>query len=700
MKSSIKESLNMKGAEMRSKEVKRIDMKKLTAAALSAVLVSSMVFMASGCVPTEVINAINNQGNKNIVKSTDIKAQDDFYGYVNSEYLLSVDVENGYLEFGDFGELQTEAIDLLSQEVIRIGTSNEEYEYGSKEYIIQKAFQEMEAQYDEDYYMEGLNAMLPDVLGNLNKIRNASTPEELLTLCVENQCGLRPWLTVSENPLNASEYAFVSNAHTAVLGVDIEEVKGYINAIGHGKDSYVALAKQIGTSESDAEDEYLALEYIAVEICWATEEDEMTASRYRSADASFVDDKALNEIFTNVNYKDIEKAYGITNNPYGGWIVYSPNQLKAINDAYVMDNLDALKNWAIYEYVQSNSDVLSLEFDKLVPAQMGAKDDEKIAMQMIYNQYLFDELSMLYTELVYDEETDTLLRELIDDIREGYRQKINSSSILTDEAKELLIKKLDNIVVLTAKDVDTSVIDTDKADCFTGKAWETDEKLYEYAVAQQLSNIGKTVPKDKLVMPMNEVNACYTSNNVIVITLAIQQGNFFSVDSSYEHNLGKIGTVIAHEIGHAFDSEGMKYDYNGTYNPEWLPKEDTDALEIKNQAAIEYFETAFRVENIYSVDGSKTLTENFADLGGVEVCVSLLSTDEEYKEFFESYATNYCELVSPTDISSMIENDTHSPGIIRTNAVLATIDEFIEVYDIKEGDGMYIMPEDRISRWN
>ncbi len=168
----------MEGVGLRGKGVKRMDMKKFTAA-LSAVLVSSMAFMASGCVPTEVISAINNQGNKNIVKSTDIKAQDDFYGYVNSEYLLSVDVENGYLEYGDFGELQAEANELLIQELIRIGTSNEEYEYGSKEYIIQKAFQEMSAQYDEDYYMEGLNAMLPDVLEKLNKIRNASTPEEI-----------------------------------------------------------------------------------------------------------------------------------------------------------------------------------------------------------------------------------------------------------------------------------------------------------------------------------------------------------------------------------------------------------------------------------------------------------------------------------------------------------------------------------------
>ena len=43
--------------------------------------------------------------------------------------------------------------------------------------------------------------------------------------------------------------------------------------------------------------------------------------------------------------------------------------------------------------------------------------------------------------------------------------------------------------------------------------------------------------------------------------------------------------------------------------------------------------------------------------------------------------------------------DEHSPELIRTNAILSTLDCFYDVYDVKEGDGMYIAPENRVSRW-
>ena len=50
-------------------------------------------------------------------------------------------------------------------------------------------------------------------------------------------------------------------------------------------------------------------------------------------------------------------------------------------------------------------------------------------------------------------------------------------------------------------------------------------------------------------------------------------------------------------------------------------------------------------------------------------------------------------------IVSQVANDPHSPSYIRVNAILSTIDSFYETYDVKEGDGMYIAPEKRISRW-
>ena len=41
--------------------------------------------------------------------------------------------------------------------------------------------------------------------------------------------------------------------------------------------------------------------------------------------------------------------------------------------------------------------------------------------------------------------------------------------------------------------------------------------------------------------------------------------------------------------------------------------------------------------------------------------------------------------------------DTHSPDKVRVNAVLSSIDEFYNTFDIQESDGMY--KEKRIKVW-
>ena len=43
--------------------------------------------------------------------------------------------------------------------------------------------------------------------------------------------------------------------------------------------------------------------------------------------------------------------------------------------------------------------------------------------------------------------------------------------------------------------------------------------------------------------------------------------------------------------------------------------------------------------------------------------------------------------------------DFHPMSYLRVNIVLQHFDEFLNLYDIHEGDGMYLAPEDRVSIW-
>ena len=69
------------------------------------------------------------------------------------------------------------------------------------------------------------------------------------------------------------------------------------------------------------------------------------------------------------------------------------------------------------------------------------------------------------------------------------------------------------------------------------------------------------------------------------------------------------------------------------------------------------------------------------------------------KKFFEAYAKLWNQTITKEAIEQQILTDEHSPHKIRVNAVLSSMDKFYEVYDIKEGDKMYVPKEERVGLW-
>ena len=217
---------------------------------------------------------------------------------------------------------------------------------------------------------------------------------------------------------------------------------------------------------------------------------------------------------------------------------------------------------------------------------------------------------------------------------------------------------------------------------------------------ESLSGFTQPVDRSAPGMAMQTLNACYDpSSNSITITVAIMNAPQFDLDQDYYANLGGLGMVIAHEMGHAFDSNCINYDQNGAYNPSWVSDADRQTLIDRNQQAVSYFEDNFTMFGVYHVDGEQTLGENYADLGGMECISRIPETNEERMIMYESFAAIWCEKILDTAFINQIATDVHSPAYIRVNAILSTVDLFYETYGVTEGDGMYIPPENRISRW-
>ncbi|MBR6476930.1 MAG: M13 family peptidase, partial [Lachnospiraceae bacterium] len=108
---------------------------------------------------------------------------------------------------------------------------------------------------------------------------------------------------------------------------------------------------------------------------------------------------------------------------------------------------------------------------------------------------------------------------------------------------------------------------------------------------------------------------------------------------------------------------------------------------------------SFAIMDVYHVDGELTLGENFADKGGMECLMNVVKGSKERKELFENYARIWCLWKEDAAGIDQLLMDEHSPEYVRVNAVLASTEGFYELYGVKEGDGMYVAPERRVSRW-
>ena len=81
----------------------------------------------------------------------------------------------------------------------------------------------------------------------------------------------------------------------------------------------------------------------------------------------------------------------------------------------------------------------------------------------------------------------------------------------------------------------------------------------------------------------------------------------YDVNASYEQNLGGIGYVIAHEITHAFDNNGAKFDENGNA-ADWWTEEDYAAFQQLCGEMIEFYDGEEGVPGI-TMNGTLTLSD-------------------------------------------------------------------------------------------
>lgn len=228
---------------------------------------------------------------------------------------------------------------------------------------------------------------------------------------------------------------------------------------------------------------------------------------------------------------------------------------------------------------------------------------------------------------------------------------------------------------------------------------ENAQNLAKISIAHSWSKWNKPVDRSEWHMPAHMVNAYYDpQQNQIVFPAAILQAPFYSLEQSASANYGGIGAVIAHEISHAFDTNGASFDEHGSLN-NWWTEEDYAAFKERTDKVVAQFDGIPFAGS--KVNGQLTVSENVADLGGLSAALEAAKKEDDFsaEDYFTNFAAIWRMKAREEYLQLLVNVDVHAPGKLRTNVQLPNFDDFHATFDVKEGDGMWRAEADRVIIW-
>ena len=393
-------------------------------------------------------------------------------------------------------------------------------------------------------------------------------------------------------------------------------------------------------------------------------------------------------------------------------IIVQTAVLAKLTEYLTEDNLLLLKNYMKTVIYQELADKVGLEsynaylqYQAQIRGLPEVESVDKVMREQLRNRLTY-ELGRMYATKYVSEKIITNVTKMVDDIRAVYRQRINNLSWMGAKTKAAAIDKLDKMQVVVGYDKNATWPQDLYVLYYTNK---NEGGIYinnlladaEATMNYMFENKAQPVNKNIISEAPQTVNAFYSQqHNKIIILAGILQSPFYSIDATIEENMGGIGTIIAHEITHAFDSNGALFDANGNFNfgNSWWTTEDMNEYKKLQQKTIEYY-NGFQINNQY-VNGTLTLSENIADLGAVACITDYAVTNNlNLQSLYTAYAKIWAIKARPEYLANQLLIDIHSPGKIRANAVLSAIDDFYTAFDIKETDGMYKPKGERPSIW-
>lgn len=612
---------------------------------------------------------------------------DNYYEYINKETIK--DKEDGWSYIDDINKEISNDANNIVKEIINNPTTNEEKnikefynEYLNIEFRNKNGLKDLELYIDKINKTTNINNFITEAI----KLEKELSIELLMSKSIMKDFKTgKNILYITPIPM---DYGYSSDYYSnETLTTVKNNFKLYNNKLlreyGYTAGEALDITKQI-------DDFYTNLANNSLK-----QDDLLNTEKYYN----IIDKSALSKIYTNLDINKYFNELGLSK--IDKLSLVDEKSYQELNKYLTNSNLSLWKNIATIKILQTYAEYTTENYEtiftKLNKNLLGKEYTREETAYDLIKQIYPNEISKNYNNKYLSDDTKNYISNLTNEIIKEYEDMINTSW-MDNETKSKAVTKLNNIKI----NIGTSYIKD------FSSTYDFDSNL---SLVKNIINLNKVVRAASYEMldtttttnalPDYTFNAYYdvTSNSINILTGGTKV--IKDINNKYE-NLGSIGFIIAHEISHAFDNNGSKFDENGLLSNWYTTSSQEKYQEIQNKV-IDYYNNYEIIHNV-SNNGTRTIGENIADLGAMECITNILiknnANKKDYQTTYESFAKVWANNYSKSTkvLQSLI--DTHSPNEIRVNGVLSSTKKFYETYKIDSKDLMYIEPEKRVNIWS
>lgn len=320
-------------------------------------------------------------------------------------------------------------------------------------------------------------------------------------------------------------------------------------------------------------------------------------------------------------------------------------------------------------------------------------------------------LGQLYVKVAFPAESKQRMEALVKNMSDALKVRIENLAWMSPDTKVKALEKwktFDPRIGYPDKWRDWNGLSTNR-DSYIGNVLAANEFNYKW----RLGKIGKPVDRTEWGMKPQTVNASYNpQQNQLTFPAAILQPPFFDAKADDPINYGGIGAVIGHEMTHGYDDQGSRFDPKGKFldDPGWWTAGDFKAFKGLTGKLVAQFD-GYSPGDGLKVDGTHTLGENIADLGGLATAYDamkkatagtpdpMIDGMTRDQRFFYGWATVWRRSHTPDDMKNRLATDEHALAQFRAIGAPSNLPAFAAAFSCKPGQPMVRDGDKQVVIW-